>query len=87
MRVLVMVGQVEIALVHRDPVAGPLLSQAARAAEGLPPGEVLAEAARLARTVDLGDRAPAPAAVRKVVQALVRLAQQEAGGALLERPG
>jgi hypothetical protein len=84
-RVLVLVGQIEIALVRRDPVAGPLLSQAARAAEGLPPGRVLAAAAGIARAVDLADTAPAPAAARKVAQAMVRLAQQETAGALLER--
>lgn len=82
---LLWTSQAEIALVRRDPVAGSLLAQAARAAEGLAPGRALAAAASLARSVDLGSRAPAAAAARKVAQALCRLALQQAAGALLER--
>ena len=76
-------AQAEMALVRRDPVAGPLLSQAARAADGLEPGPPLAAAARLARAVDLTDPAPGPAACRKVAQALCRLAGQQACAAIL----
>ena len=72
-----------MALVRRDPVAGPLLAQAARAADGLEPGPALAAAARLAREVDLADPAPGPAACRKVAQALCRLAGQQACAAIL----
>jgi hypothetical protein len=83
LRVASLCAQAEIALVRRDPVAGPLLAQAARAADGLPGGDALALAARMARKVDFGDREPGPSACRKVVQALCRLALQEAQGALL----
>jgi hypothetical protein len=86
LRVAGWVAQCEIALVRRDPVAGALLAQAARAADGLPPGPALAAAARLARTTDLADRAPGPAACRKVAQALCRVAAQRSGAALLGAP-
>lgn len=76
-------SQAEIALVTRSGVAGPLLSQAARAADGLAGGEALAAAARIARTVDLSDRSLETSAARKVVQALCRLGLHEAQEALL----
>jgi hypothetical protein len=65
-----------MALVRRDPVAGPLLAQAARAADGLPGGPSLALAARLVRL-------PADDAVRKAAQALCRIGAQEAQAAVL----
>ena len=80
-------AQAEIALVRRDPVAPALLAQAARAADGLPPGAALAAAARLARLADLADPAPGPAACRKVAQALCRLAPSRPGAAALLGPG
>jgi hypothetical protein len=83
LRVALLCAQAEIALVRRDPVAGALLAQAARAAEDRPGGDALALAARIARSVDLGEPAPGPSACRKAVQALCRLALQEAQAALL----
>jgi len=68
-----------MALVRKDPVAAPLLAQTARAADGLAGGHTLAVAARLAREVDISIHEPA----RKVVQALTRVASQEAQAALL----
>ena len=72
-----------MALVRRDQVAGPLLAQAARAApEGLA-ADVLTRAAGMAREIDLtGDDYDANAA-RKAVQALNRIASQEAQAAAL----
>lgn len=66
-------AQCEIALVRRDPVAAPLLAQAARHADGLAPGPLVAAAARLARG-GVGDGTPEAAAARKAVQALCRAA-------------
>lgn len=80
-------AQCEIALARRDPVAGPLLAQAARAADGLPAGPLVAAAARLARLADPADRTPPAAAGRKAVQALCRAAAQAVQADLLaERP-
>jgi len=84
LRIVGLASQAEIALVRRDGVAGPLLAQAARAAAGRAGGEALASAARLARAVDISSRDEGPAACRKVVQALCRLALQEAQAAVLE---
>lgn len=83
-RLVAALAQCEIAMVRRDPVAGPLLAQAARAAEGLPPGPMVAAAARIVRLV--GDDAPAEAAAaaRKLAQALCRAAVQEAQAAALK---
>ena len=80
-------AQCEIAMVRKDPVAGPLLAQAARAAKGLPPGPLVAAAARVVRLI--GDDAPAEAAAagRKVAQALCRAAVQETQAALLGEDG
>jgi hypothetical protein len=86
LRIVVWTAQAEIALIRRDPVAGPLLAQAARAADGLPAGPPLAAAAGLARVVDLADRAPQAAACRKAAQALCRVAAQSAQAALLGPP-
>jgi len=80
-------AQCEIALVQRDPVAGPLLAQAARAAAGLPAEPLVAAAARLVRLAAPADRAPAAAASRKVVQALCRAAAQSAQADLLAERG
>jgi hypothetical protein len=76
-------AQCEIALVRRDAVAPALLAQAARHAEGLEPGPLVAAAARLARAVDLAGPAPGQRAARKVVQALCRVAAAWAEGAVL----
>ena len=86
LRIALLCAQAEIALVRRDPVAGPLLAQAARAAEDRPGGDALSLAARIARDVDLDERGPGPSACRKAVQALCRQALQEAQGALLSAP-
>lgn len=85
-RVVGWCSQVEIALVMRSPLVSPLLAQAARAADGLSGGDALALAARVARQVDLGAAEPGPAACRKVVQALCRVALQEAQAGLLGGP-
>jgi hypothetical protein len=76
-------AQCEIALVRRDPVAPALLSQAARHADGLGPGPLVAAAARLARACDPAGQSPREMACRKVVQALVRAAAIDAEAALL----
>jgi hypothetical protein len=83
LRVSRLCAQAEIALVRRDPVAAPLLSQAARAAAGLPPGEALEVAARMARGLDHAAADPAARAVRKAIQALTRIASQRAEADLL----
>lgn len=78
-RVLGLVSQVEMALVRRDAAAAALLAQAARAGDGLSVSGYLAEATRIARSTDLAEHHD----VRKLVQALVRVAAQEAQAALL----
>ena len=83
MRLSAALAQCEIALVRRDPVAPALLSQAARHADGLGPGPLVAAAARLARACDPAGRSPREMACRKVVQALVRAAAIDAEAALL----
>lgn len=76
-RLLVALAQCEITLVRRDAVAGPLLSQAARAADALPAGPLVAAAAGLMR-------APAPSVpARKAAQALCRAAIQSVQAELL----
>lgn len=82
-RLVAALGAVEMALVRRDPVAGPLLAQAARAADGLGPGPYVSAAAALSRTVDLHAAGPGPAAARKAAQALCRAAAQAAAAAAL----
>jgi hypothetical protein len=76
-------AQCEIALVRRDPVAPALVAQAARHAESLAPGPLLAAAARLARDVDVTGRGAGQEAARKVVQALCRVAAARAEAAAL----
>ena len=85
LRLTAAVAQCELALVMRDPVAGPLLSQAARAAEGLPPADLLGPAAQLARHHDGASPAPSDRARHKVIQALTRMAAQQVQEAALER--
>lgn len=79
LRILSLASQVEIALVRKDPVAGPLLAQAARAARGLSCAAHLEAAARLSR----GSDPTKDHALRKVLQALTRLAVQDAQAAAL----
>ena len=83
-RLVAQIAQCEIALVRRDAVAGPLLSQAARAAEGREPSELLVTAAGLARTHDVGASDAASRARHKVIQALTRMAAQQAQSAVLD---
>ena len=82
-RLYAALAQCDMALVRRDPVAPALLSQAARHAEGLGPGPLVAAAARLARACDTAGRTREEMACRKVVQALVRAAAIDAEAALL----
>lgn len=82
-RLIASLAQCEIALVRRDPVASSLVAQAARHADGLAPGPLVAGAARLSRAVDPAGRGPEAAAARKVVQAMVRAAAMEAEAALI----
>ena len=82
-RLCAALAQCDIALVLRDPVAPALLSQAARHADGLGPGPLVAAAARLARACDPAGGSPEEMACRKVVQALVRAAAIDAEAALL----
>ena len=87
LRLVAALGAIEMALVRRDEVAGPLLAQAARAAAGTPVDTWLAEAARLVRAPEFfGDAPPAQAARRKVVQALCRASAQAVQAELLEGP-
>jgi hypothetical protein len=76
-------AQCEMALVRRDAVAPALLAQAARHADGLPPGPLVAAAAALARALGEGPEADA---ARKAVQALCRAAAIEVDAALLATP-
>ena len=81
LRLAAALAQCEMALVRHDPVAGPLLAQASRHADGMPGAGATAAAAALQRS------AGEDAAVRKVVQALTRAAVIENDAALLGRPG
>ena len=78
-RLAAALAQCEMALVRHDPVAGPLLAQAARHGQEMPGGSAAAAAAVLARA---GGGDPG---VRKVVQALTRAAVIENDAALLGR--
>lgn len=82
-RLVAALAAVEMALVRRDAVAGPLLAQAARAAAGLPVHGLLVQAARITRTVDVTGAEPGQRAARKVAQALCRAAAQRSQAALL----
>ena len=72
LRVVALAAQAEMALVRRDAVAGPLLSQAARAADGMPAGPLLQQAAAMVR----GE--PGREAIRQAALSLCRMALQEA---------
>lgn len=78
LRVVTLAAQAEMALVRRDAVAGPLLAQAARAADGMPAGPPLAEASALVRA------APEREAVRQAALSLCRIGLQQAQGQVLE---
>lgn len=82
-RLVAALGAVEMVLVRRDPVAGPLLAQAARAGEGTHVEGWLAAAARMVRDPGIWDDAPPAAARRKAVQALCRAAAQSVQAELL----
>jgi hypothetical protein len=82
-RLAAALAQCEIALVRRDPVAGALLAQAARHADGLDGGDMVAAAARLARASGGAEAGPEDAAARKAVQALCRAAVIATDAALL----
>lgn len=82
-RLVAALGAVEMSLVRRDAVTGPLLAQAARAADGFAVGPWLACAARMTRDPRFWDDVPAGAARRKVVQALCRAAAQSVQAELL----
>lgn len=75
-RLTAALGAIEMCLVRRDPVAGPLLAQAARAGDGLPPGPLLVAARDIVRDLDPAAGDPAAAAARKAAQALCRAAAQ-----------
>lgn len=72
LRVVTLAAQAEMALVRRDAVAGPLLAQAARAAEGTPTEQLLTEAASMVR----GE--PDREAIRQAALSLCRIALHEA---------
>ena len=70
-RLVAAMSAVEMALVRNDPVAGPLLAQAVRAAEGvLPEVDSLRCALAIVRSVDLSGDEDHERAARKVAQAL-----------------
>jgi len=73
-RLVAALGAVEMALVRRDAVAGPLLAQAVRAAEDTEVHAWLATAARLVRESDPRLGTPEAASRRKIAQALCRAA-------------
>jgi hypothetical protein len=82
-RLLALCAQCEMALVRRDAVVVALLAQASRAApEGIA-ATALAHAANMARASDLLGEAGDARAARKAVQALTRIATQEAQAAAL----
>lgn len=82
-RLVAALAAVEMSLVRRDAVAGPLLAQAARAADGLECGALVAAARDLMRDAPAGEDDALAAARRKVVQALCRAAAQQAQSAAL----
>jgi len=83
LRLVAALGAIEMALVRRDEVAGPLLAQAARAAAGTPVDAWVAEAARLVRAPEFFGDAPHQTARRKVAQALCRASAQTVQAELL----
>ncbi|MCB0882305.1 MAG: hypothetical protein KDC33_08840 [Thermoleophilia bacterium] len=84
-RLVAALGAVEMCLVRDDPVAGPLLAQARRAAAGTAVAPLLDEAAAISRATS-GDGDAGARAARKVVQALVRAATQAAQAVALAAP-
>jgi len=72
LRVVALASQAEMALVRRDAVAGPLLAQAARAAQGMSCGPVLEAAAGCVRAGFDEE------AVRRAALSLCRMGLQEA---------
>ncbi len=68
---------------RRDPVAVALLAQAARAAPDGIAADALSRAAAIARETDLSGSSVDANAARKAVQALTRVASQEAQAAAL----
>jgi hypothetical protein len=83
LRLVAALGAIEMALVRRDAVVGPLLVQASRAAVGTPVERWLVSATVMARTPGFVDDDPAAASRRKVVQALCRAAAQSVQAAVL----
>ena len=77
LRVVTLAAQAEMALVRRDQVAGPLLAQAACAADGTPAGRLLREASAMVRG------APEREAVRQAALSLCRMALQDAHAQVL----
>jgi hypothetical protein len=73
-RLVAALGAVEMALVRRDAVAGPLLAQAVRAADGTEVHAWLSAAARLVRESDPRSGSPEAGSRRKIAQALCRAA-------------
>jgi len=86
-RLVAALGAIEMALVRRDEVAGPLLAQAARAAAGTSVDAWVSEAARLVRARGFFGDAPNEAARRKAVQALCRASAQTVQAELLATAG
>ena len=82
-RLVAALGAVEMVLVRRDPVAGPLLAQAARAGAGTGVDSWLAAAARMLRDPGIWEDTPSAAARRKAVQALCRAAAHSVQADLL----
>jgi len=83
LRVTTLGAQAEMALVRRDPVAAPLLAQAARAAGEEVCAALLDQAATLVRVHGVGGEDGPARARRKAAQALVRSASQRAQAVLL----
>jgi hypothetical protein len=85
LRLVVALGAIEMALVRRDEVVGPLLAQATRAAQGSEVEPWLKSASTIVRAPGFfEDDAPA-AACRKAAQALCRAAAQSVQAAVLSR--
>jgi hypothetical protein len=87
LRLVAALGAIEMALVRRDEVAGPLLAQAARAAAGTPVDAWVAEAARLVRAPGCFGDAPHETARREAAQALCRASAQAVQAELLATAG
>lgn len=79
LRVVTLAAQAEMALVRRDAVAGPLLAQAARAADGMAAGPLLGQSAAMVRAE------PDREAIRQAALSLCRMALQEAQAEVLGR--